>query len=604
MPTNVTNALSRQKATAEIISRNITKAQTSYAQSKDAAGIAAAHAYIVWVDTMSPRAHKDGRDWMDAQIAKRNNEITNHNNELKKLKKYAEQYKLGELASSNSFNGDAETKEEREQLAEDKATIIKAAAYTSQDWSALRKVPVDARDNSSMFTKIIKFVFEFEYASQASVVSRYAHVLDWIHAKFSDADIHDIAEITDAIKMAGGFEAALNEQRGKTVEQDNTCDKDREAIAEAIAGQVKSVIKTAKAKASFDMEVMNAPEGLVLMLGRYADGKVEIVGEMPMTDAELNATVSKFNDDQLLPTNDRVEFVARVMSLGKLVDEGHDSDIPEDGMKAGKKEKVQRALTCIPHAKSGVELMVSARFASASAIIKAVPYPDKFLLGAIKSPMMMPKEESQKLEKALLERSARRLLDLLPDVTNGELSWTLENSALMGKDSDNAQQNFTMQSLAAEVHKPLNISAFDEMFDVEITKDELRGLYESCLKVWKGLPADKKAGKKATLQFIDGQMTYQFSGEPDYSCAVDATGSVAETMQFRPKDLELLVKILLEQPVKEFSIIGDTDGLLCITWADTLGEYSVYLPTATKEGKLETRRIVPLKALSNKRKAA
>jgi hypothetical protein len=189
-------------------------------------------------------------------------------------------------------------------------------------------------------------------------------------------------------------------------------------------------------------------------------------------------------------------------------------------------------------------------------------------------------------------------------VTNGELSWTLENSALLAKDSDNAQQHFTMQSLAAEVHKPLNISAFDEMFDVGITKDELRGLYEKCLKVWKGLPADKKAGKKATLQFIDGQMTYQFSGEPDYSCAVDATESVAETMQFRPKDLELLVKILLEQPVKEFSLIGDTDGLLCITWADNLGEYGVYLPTATKEGKLETRRIVPLKVISNKRKAA
>ena len=604
MTSTITNMLSRQKATAEIISSNITKAQTSYAQSKDAAGIAAAHAYIVWVDTMSPRAHKDGRDWMDAQITKRNDEISNHNNELKKLKKYAERYKLGELASSTSFNGDAETKEEREQLAEDKATIIKAAAYTSQDWSALRKVPVDARDNSSRFTKIVKFVFEFEYASQASVVSRYAHVLDWIHAKFSDAEIHDIAEITDAIKIAGGFEAALNEQRGKFVEQDNTCDKDREAIAEAIAGQVKSVVKTAKAKASFDMEVINAPEGMVLVLGRYSNGKVEVVGEMPMTDAELNATVSKFNDDQLLPTNDRVEFVSRVMSLGKLVEEGQDSDVPEDGMKAGKKEKVHRALTCIPHAKAGVELMVSARFSPASAIIKAVPHPDKALLGAIKSPMMMPKEESQKLEKGLVERSTRRLLDLLPDVTNGELSWTLENSALMAKGSNNAQQHFTMQSLVSEVHKPLNISGFDEMFDVEITKDELRGLYEKCLKVWKGMSADKKAGKRATLKFVDGQMTYQFSGEPDYSCAVSATESIAVTMQFRPKDLEVLVKTLLEQPVKAFSMIGDTDGLLCITWADTLGEYGVYLPTATKEGKLETRRIVPLKVMSTKRKAA
>ena len=604
MSNNATNALSRQKADIEIIVGSISKAQTSYAQSKDAAGIAAANAYMVWLYTMSPRAHKDNRNWMDTEIVKVNQAIDDYNKDEKKLREAAKKYKLGTLNSSNSFNGEGETEKEKKEIAFDKLQIIEAAAYTPQEWTNRRKVRVDAREDSSKFTKVVKYVFKLEYASQASVVSRYAHVLDWIDAKFSDVDINDITEITDAIKAAGGFEAALQEERGKVVEQDNTSDKDREAIAEAIAGQVKSVVKTAKAKASFDMEVMNAPEGIVLVLGRYADGKVEIVGEMPMIDAELNATVSKFNDDQLLPTNDRVEFVARVMSLGKLVDEGQDSDIPEDGMKAGKKEKVHRALTCIPHAQAGIELMVSARFAPSSAIIKAVPHADKALFGAVKSPMMMPKEDSQKLEKALVERATRRLLDLLPDVTNGELSWTLENSALLAKDSDNAQQHFTMQSLAAEVHKPLNISAFDEMFDVGITKDELRGLYEKCLKVWKGLPADKKAGKKATLQFIDGQMTYQFSGEPDYSCAVDATESVAETMQFRPKDLELLVKILLEQPVKEFSLIGDTDGLLCITWADTLGEYSVYLPTATKEGKLETRRIVPLKVISNKRKAA
>ena len=83
MSTNATNALSRQKADIEIIVGSISKAQTSYAQSKDAAGIAAANAYMVWLYTMSPRAHKDNRNWMDTEIFKVNQAIDDYNKDEK-----------------------------------------------------------------------------------------------------------------------------------------------------------------------------------------------------------------------------------------------------------------------------------------------------------------------------------------------------------------------------------------------------------------------------------------------------------------------------------------------------------------------------------------
>ena len=56
-----------------------------------------------------------------------------------------------------------------------------------------------------------------------------------------------------------------------------------------------------------------------------------------------------------------------------------------------------------------------------------------------------------------------------------------------------------------------------------------------------------------------------------------------------------LVLALTLQQVAAVKLSGDSSGLLCVTWSDHLGYYSVYLPTATKDNKLEHRRVAPMR---------
>jgi hypothetical protein len=66
-------------------------------------------------------------------------------------------------------------------------------------------------------------------------------------------------------------------------------------------------------------------------------------------------------------------------------------------------------------------------------------------------------------------------------------------------------------------------------------------------------------------------------------------------MQFRPRDLHDLVLTLTKQHTESFVVEGDTGGLLKVSWADHLGQYSVYMPTATNEGRQESRRLIQMR---------
>jgi hypothetical protein len=590
----VANTRAAQTVTPDIICDNIKQAKTSFVLSKDAAGEAAARAYLVWFDTMSANAHVDMIKWMDDEIAKRNPAIDAHNKEEKDLKEKSNKFVNGKLAEDNWLNGTPETKAERDELAAEKARLTSLHALSKDEWAARRKVKVEAREGASKFTKLVKFVFDFEYASDSSVTSRYATVLEWVDAKFGGEIVEDASQITDTIKAAGGFEAVLNLQRGNKPE-DDTAAADRKAIADAIAKQAKAAVQNADAKATFAMDVKNAPEGIVLVLGRYVDGKVEVVGEMPLVSERLDEVVSQFNDEDLLPTNDHAEFVARVLALGELVNEGSASDITEDGVKAGKKEAERRTLTLAPNAAAGLELVVSARFADASAVIKATPRLERVVLGEVTTPMLMPWVQSRALTKMLDDRSTRRLVDVISDVNEGELSWIVGNSALIAVDSKNARQCCTLDSLVNETHMPLDVDGFKPQFAVTVAVAELRGLYQTCLTPWKETKDGKKNQKQMALTFKDGQMTYQFDGKSDHSLPCAGANPVPVSLQFRSQDLHDLVLALTQQQVASVKVSGDSSGLLCVTWSDHLGHYSVYLPTATKDNKLEHRRVAPMR---------
>jgi hypothetical protein len=53
--------------------------------------------------------------------------------------------------------------------------------------------------------------------------------------------------------------------------------------------------------------------------------------------------------------------------------------------------------------------------------------------------------------------------------------------------------------------------------------------------------------------------------------------------------------MLAYQHGAEYRFEVDDTGLLMVSWEDKFASYQVYLPTATKDGRLESRRVAPMR---------
>jgi hypothetical protein len=130
---------------------------------------------------------------------------------------------------------------------------------------------------------------------------------------------------------------------------------------------------------------------------------------------------------------------------------------------------------------------------------------------------------------------------------------------------------------------------------VNTSIDDLGKLYHLCLTTWKDTKDGTKNDKHMTLTFKDNEMTYEFPGKPSHTLPCAGANPVGVTMKFRPRDIHDLVLLLTQQHVDQVKVAGDSSGLLCVSWADNVGHYSVYLPTATSDHKLEHRRVAPMR---------
>ena len=53
--------------------------------------------------------------------------------------------------------------------------------------------------------------------------------------------------------------------------------------------------------------------------------------------------------------------------------------------------------------------------------------------------------------------------------------------------------------------------------------------------------------------------------------------------------------MLSRQHGSDYRFEIDDTGLLMVAWADQYAAYQVYLPTATKDGRMESRRVAPMR---------
>ncbi len=73
-----------------------------------------------------------------------------------------------------------------------------------------------------------------------------------------------------------------------------------------------------------------------------------------------------------------------------------------------------------------------------------------------------------------------------------------------------------------------------------------------------------------------------------------SSGDMCE-MPFRPRDMHDLFAILVEQHGSQYTLTGDDGGLLEISWSDKMADYWVFLPTSSSDGRLQTRRVAPMR---------
>ena len=84
-------------------------------------------------------------------------------------------------------------------------------------------------------------------------------------------------------------------------------------------------------------------ESYVFLIGREDGAQITVCGELALNDNEAADLLLKVDQGIIGDGDPLIDFVGRVSDLGELVRADRDSDITEDGTKAGKKLRVARA---------------------------------------------------------------------------------------------------------------------------------------------------------------------------------------------------------------------------------------------------------------------
>ena len=592
-----TNTPSSQTVTSDTVLDQMDQARAGYALAKDGAAKAAAHAYMVWLNTLSGQAPSVIKSWFEGEIATENAKIVAHNSAETTLKKRVNGLKIGKLPKDDELNKATKDKAEIKQQEAARAALQALFPLDDKAWAKRRQIGIElGNDPMSSFAAVVRFTFQLKGTNEASVVSRYASVLAWVEQHFVSTVPAAADEVVDAIKAVGGFEAALQDYRGNTTSAMTDEDaEDRKLQRDAIAAAAKAAVISAPAKGVVALDDAAPTHGLVTLIGRVVDGNIEVVGQLPSSEAEINAALLQIRDEALLPTHAASDFVARTLALGQVVQEGGKTAKTTDGLAAGKLLKETRAVSLVPHATAGVQVVISGLYGSASVIVKATPNAERVKLGTITSPVMLPHAQHAPLAAVVEKHIDRLLVDITPIADQTGFKWQSTDRALAAKNRDNAVKVFGFDDMASMDTKPLDVDGFKPQFTVSVTAADLKALYDSKFEAWDSDKASNKSTKLMQLGFGTGKVTYTLDGKAPFAFPFKGLVGGTHSLQFRPRDLVDLVTALLATDAPAFDLKGDTGGMLGVSFADANGTYEVFMPTATADRTLNPKRVEPMR---------
>lgn len=546
-------------------------ARKAYVASKDSAMEAVAHVYLVYLNTLSD----DGKDWLDKQIKKRNHDIEKHNNDIPARKEAA--------AAFNAVLAKNPKATAAKQVVDD-------AKLTEEQWALQKRSKIDTpRKGASSFTTICRLVLEFDHEYHASNTSRYCTVLEWLDAQFKNRHVTSITPLVEALKEAGGFEKVLFMQRHGEPDEAGYSVGDREIIEKALKDKMKTAIADADAKASFSMAPSYATsDNVVIMYGRYDNGTVSIIDELPLENSEIDGMLRKLNNRALLPVDDATEFMSRALSLGELIDTGKKTKYRVSKVAGAEHAKEYSLLSMVPDS-TGSKLLISGCMASASVVVHAKPSANiAHNLVQTQDYLYMRKPCRKTLTAKLYDRAERTLYTLSRDpapvrndgTTSGSaISWCLTNSALKDSGRDTATRRLFWGYMANDNLHPLDIEPYADQFSVTLTQSDVQKLFVEHLKQFKSVSPFKKGAQPMKLKFEAGKLTVIFKGQNDYVLPITATLDKAYELTLRPKDVSNLFAKLHQLGVSDVTLSGNISGVLKASFAHQTGQYDVYLPT-------------------------
>lgn len=548
-------------------------AYTAHAYSKEAATYAVSHAYLVYLNTQKPGGDK----WLETAIDNRNKKIGEDNELVKQRKTDVETFNAQKKINPKALA--------TQQVADD----IK---LTDDGWAALERTKIDTpRKGASPFTTLAKLVFQFDHNYHASNTSRYCTVLEWLHAQFHKQLVTSVAPLVAAITNAGGFEKVLFMQRRGEPDEAGYSVGDREIIENALKAKIKTAIAAANVKASFSMAPGTAANGdVVIVYGRYDNGTVSVIDEVPLETGEIDGMLRKLNNKALLPVDDATEFVSRVLSLGELVETGKKTKYLLNNIPGANQIKVYSLVSMIPDG-GDPKLMVSGCMDHCSVVVHAKP------LGGIAADIMQTQDHlymlkaSRKALTAKLKDRAERTLntlsrDAVPVLNNGKpsgsaMSWCLTNTALTAKQHKTADHRLFWDHMAKGKYQPVNVESYATHFTATVEQADLTDLFVKYLKQFKSVAIDK--GGAMELLFETGQLTIRYKGRDDQIVPINATLAQSCSIKLRPKDVYGIVNKLKQLDVPVATLSGNINGVLKVSFTDGIGEYDIYTPTCDDE---------------------
>lgn len=564
------------------------QARTNLHTAKDRAMHAAAQCYIIWAEAQTV----NGSDWFDKAVAHENKLIADYNKGVADDRKEVTDYNADKLDSSHAVKYEGPDAAALKEKADAIARIKALAQLITEDRAPKKKLKIEKTESGNEFTMVVKLVFAFDEAAHASLVSRYSTVCAFIHDKCNAGTPKIVADIVAALEAAGGFEAAYRLQvKAKKTGKAVGTSAEIEKMTTKAQEENKAAVDVMKPLSSFNMPVKTNVDGFMVLLARTNGTAVEVIGEAPVTDAQVKKLVTSFEAPAIVQ-HPVTEFVQRVLSLGDLV-----------GGVVGKatEKKKERKLILRPMADGKTQLLMTQLGGDANVVVHAVPH-EHVDIGTVSGMTALSHEHldllTQRMGDPLYRRFTALEADATPTTNNGgsaksPLGWNLVNAALADDKGVAKCEKLYWSSVTytKSPEKPVDVEALNAKVRLTLSRDVLLDFWKAALSPAQSDNAANKKTKPVALTYENGTLVLDVAAKhnAEHDVVSELDGSV--DMKFRPDDLIALVKKLKDLMVDQFTFEFDDNGILGVFWSDAYGNYAVFQPTVLEGGQLNNKRL-------------